>query len=134
MLKGRYRSEDRLRCYQVKLYGQVRGKEERYCCCSVLSGFSNKTMISHLLTFSVHICQAFQVGHPPLPQSVELCVVNKKMCVPECFPSVCDEIAPSSTDSDYFVLSVFQFSAVCRRVLIFMSGRRCQHLNSLSLL
>jgi hypothetical protein len=81
----------------VRLRLTTKGKEEGYRY-HFLSGFTNMTLMSHLLVeifcsymLCVSGCLSFS-SH----RSVELCVlINKIVCLSECFPSVFDVIAPS---------------------------------------
>lgn len=73
----------------------------------LFSGFSNKIMSHLVVVFFCSYMLCIQ-GCPSFssPRSVELCVLNRIMCLSECFPSVFDEIAPNYTDMDYFFSSV----------------------------
>lgn len=75
-----------------------KGKEGRYGYCSVLYGFTNKTTMSHLLVEFSCSCMLYFLGccvSFSSPRSVEFHVLNKIVCLSDCFPPVFDEITPS---------------------------------------
>lgn len=59
----------------IRLHFMDRMGTKRRDITTVLSGFTNKIMVSHLLVLSVHICCAFQVAFPFPP--TDLCVLKQ---------------------------------------------------------